>query len=177
MTMLYYKCHYFGMLIPSMDQHLIPPICVNFLSQYEQADSYPWMAALLRDDDVDADYVNSKCGAVLVKIKMVSISKRSHLLSPQIGNRFALTAAHCLYDEDNKEVLILFLFQICLHVLTSCGSPLVFEVNVFLPKVLPASSFSIMLGLHDRRSAKEPNRWQTLRELNISYLFMALGGR
>ena len=33
------------------------------------------MAALLRDDDVDADYVNSKCGAVLVKIKMVSISK------------------------------------------------------------------------------------------------------
>ena len=40
------------------------------------------MAALLRDDDVDADYVNSKCGAVLVKIKMVSISKRSVLLSP-----------------------------------------------------------------------------------------------
>ena len=30
-----------------------------------------------------------------------------------------------------------------------------------------------MLGLHDRRSAKEPNRWQTLRELNISYLCVA----
>ena len=47
---------------------------------------------------------------------------------PQIGNRFALTAAHCLYDEDNEEVL-------------------------------PATSFSIMLGLHDRRKAKEPHRW------------------
>ena len=49
------------------------------------------------------------------------------LPSPQIGNRFALTAAHCLYDDDNKEVL-------------------------------PASSFSIMLGLHDRRKVKEPSR-------------------
>ena len=47
--------------------------------------------------------------------------------SLQIGNRFALTAAHCLYDDDNEELL-------------------------------PASSFSIMLGLHDRRKAKEPNR-------------------
>ena len=48
---------------------------------------------------------------------------------PQIGNSFALTAAHCLYDDDNEEVL-------------------------------PASSFSIMLGLHDRRKATEPNRWR-----------------
>ena len=30
-----------------------------------------------------------------------------------------------------------------------------------------------MLGLHDRRSAKEPNRWQTLRESNILYLCLA----
>ena len=45
----------------------------------------------------------------------------------QIGNRFALTAAHCLYDDDNEELL-------------------------------PASSFSIMLGLHDRRKTKEPKR-------------------
>ena len=146
MTMLYYKCHYFGMLIPSMDQHLIPPICVNFLSQYEQADSYPWMAALLRDDDVDADYVNSKCGAVLVKIKMVSISKRSHLLSPQIGNRFALTAAHCLYDEDNKEVLILFLFSICSHVLTSCGSPLFFKSMYLFQRCFQRAPFLLCLA-------------------------------
>ena len=47
---------------------------------------------------------------------------------PQIGNRFALTAAHCLYSDDMEEVL-------------------------------PATSFSIVLGLHDRRKAKEPNRW------------------
>ena len=39
------------------------------------------MAALLRDDDVDADYVNGKCGAVLVKIKMVSISKKDLVYS------------------------------------------------------------------------------------------------
>ena len=39
--------------------------------------------------------------------------------------------------------------------------------------MLPASSFSIMLGLHDRRSAKEPNRWQRLRESNIWYLCVA----
>ena len=49
------------------------------------------------------------------------------LSTPQVGNRFALTAAHCLYDDDNKEVL-------------------------------PATSFSIMLGLHDRRKTKERNR-------------------
>ena len=47
--------------------------------------------------------------------------------SPQIGNRFALTAAHCLYDDDNEEVL-------------------------------PASSFSLMLGLHDRRKTTELKR-------------------
>ena len=30
-----------------------------------------------------------------------------------------------------------------------------------------------MLGLHDRRSAKEPSRWQTLGALGISYLCVA----
>ena len=53
--------------------------------------------------------------------------KSFELFFPQIGNSFALTAAHCLYDDDNEEVL-------------------------------PASSFSIMLGLHDRRKTKEQNR-------------------
>ena len=60
-------------------------------------------------------------GSVLVR------SRKQFLLSPQIGNRFALTAAHCLFDDENEEEL-------------------------------PASSFSIMLGLHDRRQAKELNR-------------------
>ena len=54
-------------------------------------------------------------------------SRKQFLLSPQIGNRFALTAAHCLFDDENEEEL-------------------------------PASSFSIMLGLHDRRQAKELTR-------------------
>ena len=53
---------------------------------------------------------------------------KTEFCPPQIGNRFALTAAHCLYSDDNEEVL-------------------------------PATSFSIMLGLHDRRKAKEPHRW------------------
>ena len=54
------------------------------------------------------------------------------LIIKQIGNRFALTAAHCLYDED--------------------------EEDEDKKELLPASSFSIMLGLHDRRETKEPNR-------------------
>ena len=57
----------------------------------------------------------------------------------QIGNRFALTAAHCVYDDDNEEVL-------------------------------PASSFSIMLGLHDRRKAKEPNRWLFHLKIELHYV-------
>ena len=31
-----------------------------------QADSYPWIGALLQDEDIDADFINSKCSAVLV---------------------------------------------------------------------------------------------------------------
>ena len=54
------------------------------------------------------------------------------MLLPQIGNRFALTAAHCLYDADADK-----------------------EKD---KELLPASSFSIMLGLHDRRKTKEQNR-------------------
>ena len=55
-------------------------------------------------------------------------------VSPQIGNRFALTAAHCLYDDDKKEEL-------------------------------PATSFSVMLGLHDRNKAKELSRWLNPHDL------------
>ena len=64
----------------------------------------------------------------------------------QIGNRFALTAAHCLYDDDNEEVL-------------------------------PASSFSIMLGLHDRRKTKEPNRWLFHHEITDQDLHYVPGDR
>ena len=56
----------------------------------------------------------------------------------QIGNRFALTAAHCLYDDDNDEVL-------------------------------PASAFSIMLGVHDRSKAQtciSPS--STMRQIRVT---------
>ena len=112
-------------------------------SSFSQVDAYPWTAALLRDEDIQADYMNSKCAAVIVSNSSnMSSNQIPHIVCfgrasglgnltnscpLQIGNRFALTAAHCLYDDDNEELL-------------------------------PASSFSIMLGLHDRRKTKEPNR-------------------
>ena len=54
------------------------------------------------------------------------------IIIKQIGNRFALTAAHCLYDDDKEEVL-------------------------------PATTFSIMLGLHDRKKSSKENRWPKIR--------------
>ena len=75
------------------------------------------------------------------------------MLSPQIGNRFALTAAHCLYDED--------------------------EEDEDKRELLPASSFSIMLGLHDRRRGrtKEPNRWLFHHEITDQDLHYVPGDR
>ena len=56
---------------------------------------------------------------------------------PQIGSRFALTAAHCLYhdgeDEDDND-------------------------NKNDKELLPASAFSVILGVHDRRNIRGPNR-------------------
>ena len=109
-------------------------------NSFFQVDAYPWIAALLRDEDIAADYINSKCAAVIVSSssnissffvhKRLCFNKISYFpwLPPiQIGNRFALTAAHCLYDDNNEELL-------------------------------PTTSFSIMLGLHDRRNTTEPKR-------------------
>ena len=51
-----------------------------------QANVYPWIAALLRDEDTDVDYINSNCAAVLVStLSMISsffIHKHNHLPSP-----------------------------------------------------------------------------------------------
>ena len=33
---------------------------------FSQVDAYPWTAALLRDEDIQADYINSQCAAVIV---------------------------------------------------------------------------------------------------------------
>ena len=73
------------------------------------------------------------------------------IIIKQIGNRFALTAAHCLYDED--------------------------EEDEDKRELLPASSFSIMLGLHDRSNTKEPNRWLFHHEITDQDLHYVPGDR
>ena len=40
--------------------------------RFFQADAYPWMAALLRDEDMEEDYINSKCAAVLVSTRALN---------------------------------------------------------------------------------------------------------
>ena len=120
-----------------------------------QANAYPWIAALLRDEDTEADYINSKCAAVLVTLYFPAVLD-SLIFFYQIGNRFALTAAHCLYDDDNEEVLKDYRFLVFNDFV--CFLECFFSQR-FVCQVLPATFFSIMLGLHDRRMAKEPNRW------------------
>ena len=120
-----------------------------------QANAYPWIAALLRDEDTEADYINSKCAAVLVTLYFPAVLD-SLIFFYQIGNRFALTAAHCLYDDDNEEVLKDYRFLVFNDFV--CFLECFFSQR-FVCQVLPATFFSIMLGVHDRRKAKEPNRW------------------
>ena len=85
------------------------------------------MAALLRDEDIEDGFINSMCAAVLVCTYNRTIFKKKMILWLmfsrkcfisnlfQIGNRFALTAAHCLYDEDFEEVMqsfiVVFIFR------------------------------------------------------------------
>ena len=110
---------------------------LNFLF-HVQKNAYPWIAALLQDGDIDSGYINSQCSAVLVMFSF-SFSDLffsveillSQYNSPQIGNRFAVTAAHCLFNDYEEEMI-------------------------------PATSFSIMLGVHNRRNTREARRWQPL---------------
>ena len=39
---------------------------ILFVDHPFQAGAYPWVGALLRDEDIEKDYINSKCSVVLV---------------------------------------------------------------------------------------------------------------
>ena len=54
-------------------------------SSFFQVDVYPWTAALLRDVDIEADYINSKCTAVIV-----STSSNISNNIPSLINSFVL---------------------------------------------------------------------------------------
>ena len=54
-------------------------------SSFFQVDAYPWTAALLRDEDIEADYINSKCTAVIV-----STSSNISNNIPSLINSFVL---------------------------------------------------------------------------------------
>ena len=57
---------------------------------------------------------------------------------PQIGTRFALTAAHCLFDDGDDDDDS--------------------SVDNDDKEFLPASAFSVVLGVHDRENTEEKNR-------------------
>ena len=44
------------------------------LSSLKQAFTYSWIAALLREEDTRADYINSKCSSVLVCMQLFIIA-------------------------------------------------------------------------------------------------------
>ena len=63
-----------------------------------QENAYPWIAALIRDEDESKDYVNTQCSATLVTFSQLTPRPLdSHL--DQIGSTWVVTAAHCLYKD------------------------------------------------------------------------------
>ena len=44
-----------------------------------QANAYPWIAALLRDEDIDGQYINSRCSAVLVSIQYPAFLQKMYI--------------------------------------------------------------------------------------------------
>ena len=60
-----------------------------------QENAFPWIAALIRDEDESKDYVNTQCSATLVTFPQFPLD--FHL--NQIGSTWVVTAAHCLYKD------------------------------------------------------------------------------
>ena len=68
---------------------------LEFFEILAQENAYPWLAALIRDEDMSKDYVNTQCSATLVSFH--SFPQYFHL--NQIGSTWVVTAAHCLYKD------------------------------------------------------------------------------
>ena len=60
---------------------------------------------MIMDKNRDASYVESHCSAMLVCIEFPQKQQQHKLISPQIASRWMVTAAHCLYDNLEKETL------------------------------------------------------------------------
>ena len=78
---------------------------------FTQENNYPWIAALIREEVNSNTYVNTKCGSSLVVFLYqfyFSYKKNSlkieHLqlsfYSPQIGSTWVVTAAHCVFEDE-----------------------------------------------------------------------------
>ena len=77
---------------------------IEYLWIFLQPQRYPWIAAMIKDRKRDASYIRSHCSAILVCINTHKTNK-IHLFSAQIGSRWMVTAAHCLYDSEEYEPL------------------------------------------------------------------------
>ena len=83
-----------------------------------QKNNYPWIAALIREEVNSNTYVNTKCGSSLVVFlyqfyfsnKRIDFLRQSPSLkiehlqlsfySPQIGSTWVVTAAHCVFEDE-----------------------------------------------------------------------------
>ena len=71
---------------------------------YSQENSYPWMAALIKEEDkTEEDYVYTQCSGSLVSCNQdFRFAPRSFF--DQIGSTWVVTAAHCVYGKDGEMI-------------------------------------------------------------------------
>ena len=63
-------------------------------SSFFQVDAYPWTAALLRDEDIEADYINSKCAAVIVSTSSNISSYLSLFINGFVSTKLVIFAGY-----------------------------------------------------------------------------------